>query len=33
VQWVGKTQNFADSVDDYLMQVSDGSSTARGGKW
>lgn len=34
VQWVGKTQSFADSVDDYLMQVSDGSSTARGGgKW
>jgi len=34
VQWVGKTQSFADSLDDYLMQVSDGSSTARGGsKW
>jgi len=34
VQWIGKTQSFADSLDDYLMQVSDGSSTARGGsKW
>lgn len=33
VQWIGKTQSFADSVDDYVMQVGDGSSTARGGKW
>lgn len=34
VQWIGKTQSFADSADDYLMQVSDGSSTARGGaRW
>ena len=31
MQWIGKTQSFCDSVDDYLMQVSDGSSTARGG--
>ena len=34
MQWIGKTQSFCDSVDDYLMQVSDGSSTSRGGgKW